>query len=119
MNLFNRTKQTTVTLGDKKAVVAKLTPVKTRQAFAIIENIPAIALQVLAAKPEDRQAYMLVAIDESIEEVCALVGVLSDVDSQYIINNVGVDEIVEYLVAIAKANNLDELLRNSKSLMQR
>lgn len=104
-------------LGEKRVEIKKLTPNKWRQLFQAVDNLPGIIVQVLTAPQDDFYAYVLVALDEAVEEIVQIVAALSNLDVDYITENVGFDEIVDYLAKTVKKNNLDAVLKNVKSLL--
>jgi hypothetical protein len=109
--------ENTMYLGEKRVEINKLTPKRWRQLFATIDTLPGLIIQVLTAPQEDFHAYIISACDIALEEVVKIVAVLSDVDEEYINENVGVDELVQYVVRTAKRNNLSEVVKNVSSLL--
>ena len=118
MNLFSKLpRDNEVRIGEKRVQIKKLTPVRWRELFGTIETLPNLILQVLAAPKEDKRGYILAAIDEGLDEVCEVVAMLSGLDSEYVKNEVGLDEIIEYLAKTAKYNRLGDAIKNTKSLL--
>lgn len=115
--MFKRKNEGAVQLGDKHVKVPKLTPAKWRELFSAIETLPNLVLQVLAAPAEDKRAYIMVAIDEGLDEVCGVVALLADLDADYVKNEAGLDEIIEFLTKTAKANRLNDAVKNARSLL--
>ncbi|AMK74744.1 hypothetical protein J9345_04535 [Bacillus subtilis subsp. subtilis] len=106
-----------MSLGEKTVEIPKLTPAKWKQLFGTVDKIPGLVLQVLTAEKSDFYAYLMSAIDIGLDELVDLVAALSDVEADYLKDEVGTDEIVEYLVRTIKKNRLDTQLKNLKSLL--
>ncbi|WP_258535683.1 hypothetical protein [Bacillus sp. 03113] len=106
-----------VFLGKKQVDIPKLTPNLWRKLFGTLDKLPGLIVQVLLAPKEDFYSYVLSACDIALDEVVAIVSVLSGIDRDYIAENAGLDEIVQYLVKTAKNNNLNNVVKNVKSLL--
>ncbi|KAB2335902.1 hypothetical protein F7732_00490 [Bacillus mesophilum] len=104
-------------LGDKKAEVKKLTPTLWKQLFGTIDKLPGLIMQVMLAPKKDFYSYVLMACDVALDEVVEITAVLSGIDKQYISDKAGVDEIIAYLMKTAQKNNLNEIVKNVKSLL--
>lgn len=104
-------------LHKKRVEIVKLTPAKWKQLFSTVDRLPGLIVQVVTAPKEDFYAYVLQALDLALGEVIDIVAVLTEIDRDYIENNVGVDEIFEYLQRTVKINRLDTLTKNVKSLL--
>ncbi|MEG7333221.1 hypothetical protein [Bacillus sp. 0102A] len=118
MNLFPKKQDPeAVNLGKHTVQVAKLTPAKWKQLFATADKIPGLVLQVLSAPKTDFYSYLLSAVDIALDEIVAIVAMLSGVDSEYIHEEVGTDELIEYLALTIKKNRLDSQVKNVMSLL--
>lgn len=106
-----------VFLGKKRVKVQKLTVAKWRELFSVVDKLPGLIIQVLMAPKEDFYAYVLNALDISFEEFARVVSILSGVDEDYIIENVGIADLFEYLSKTVKLNRLDDAVKNVKSLL--
>jgi hypothetical protein len=104
-------------LGEKRVKIEKLTIVKWRELFGTVDKLPGLIVQVLSAPQSDFYAYVITALDIAFDEIAQVVSVLSGVDAEYLKENVGVDEIFEYLARTVKRNRLDDLVKNAKSLL--
>jgi ethanolamine utilization protein EutA (predicted chaperonin) len=104
-------------LGEKRVKIEKLTIVKWRQLFEAVDKLPGLIVQVLAAPQSDFYTYVITALDLAFDEIAQVVSVLSGVEVDYITDNVGVDELFEYLAKTVKRNRLDDVLKNAKSLL--
>ncbi|WP_068616599.1 hypothetical protein [Paenibacillus tuaregi] len=107
----------TVKIGGKSVKVSKITIAQWRELLSVIHALPQLLITVMTAAPEDRLPYFLVAIEKSLTDVVNVVSVLTELDAEWIENNAGVDELVAYFVAVAKANNFGELLKNGQSAL--
>jgi len=107
-----------LTLGDKTVQVPKLTPVKWKELFEVVDRVPHLFLTVLSTNGKDDFAATLVAaINLAMDEVVKIVAVLSGLDKDYVHENVGTDEIVEFLIAVVEKNRLQSVAKNLKSLL--
>lgn len=104
-------------LGDKRVRIEKLTIVKWRQLFEAVDKLPGLIVQVLTAPQENFYAYVLTAFNLALDEVAHVVAVLSGLDYEYILENVGIDEQIEYLARTVKRNRLDSVAKNVQSLL--
>lgn len=117
-NLF-RSDTNTVTFGDpaephtlKTIRVRKITIAKARELMQVIGSIPMIAINVLNAPPKERAAYLLVAVQQSLDDFVRIVSVTTELDAEYIENNVSIDQVVEYLVKLAEYNDFNAIVKN-------
>jgi hypothetical protein len=104
-------------LGDRKVEVKKLTPTLWKKLFSTIDQLPGLIVQVLLAPKENFYSYVVQACDLALDEVIQVVAVLSDIDAEYISDNAGLDEIINYLVKTVKKNNLRDVVKNVQSLL--
>jgi ethanolamine utilization protein EutA (predicted chaperonin) len=104
-------------LGEKRVKIEKLTIVKWRQLFDTVDKLPGLIVQVLSAPQEDFYTYIITALDLAFDEITQVVSVLSGVDAEYLTNNVGVDELFEYLTKTVKRNRLGDVVKNATSLL--
>lgn len=104
-------------LHEKKVEIAKLTPEKWKQLFETIDQLPGLIIQVMLAPKEDFYSFAITACQIALDEVVEVVSVLTELDSTYIHQNVGVNELIEYLVRTVKRNELVDVAKNLKSLL--
>lgn len=104
-------------LGEKRVKIEKLTIVKWRQLFETVDKLPGLIVQVLSAPQTDFYAYVVTALNIAFDEIAQIVSVLSGVEVDYITENVGVDELFEYLTKTVKRNRLDDVVKNVKGLL--
>ncbi|MBX6361281.1 MAG: hypothetical protein IRZ03_14515 [Acidobacterium ailaaui] len=109
-----------VMLGEKKAKIVKLTPAKFKELITATNAIPMFLLHALAA-PRDSQetfvSYMTEVALSLFDDVVRIVAILSDIDEDYLKENAGINEIIDYLAKTLQKNNLNEVLKNVKSLL--
>lgn len=107
-----------LTLGDKTVQIPKLTPVKWKALFEVVDRLPHLFITVLSTSGQEDFASTLVAAAKlAMDEVAKIVAVLSGLDEDYILENVGTDEIVEFLIAVVEKNRLQSVAKNLKSLL--
>lgn len=106
-----------VYIAGKRVTVKKLTPNKWKELFGTIDRLPGLVIQVLSVTTDDFYAYALNAIDLAMDEIIDVVAVLTKLDRDFIADNAGIDEIIEYLQRTVKINRLDTLAKNVKSLL--
>lgn len=106
-----------IKLGGKTVTVKKLTPVKWKELFSVVDNLPGLIIQVMTAPQKDFYATVLHAFDLALDDIVKVVSILSEVDEDYLKNNAGLDEIVEYVALTVNTNRLDKTVKNLKSLL--
>ncbi|RAP05461.1 hypothetical protein C2W58_01892 [Bacillus pumilus] len=107
-----------LTLGDKTVQIPKLTPVKWKALFEVVDRLPHLFITVLSTSGQDDFASTLVAAAKlAMDEVAKIVAVLSGLDEDYILENVGTDEIIDFLIAVVEKNRLQSVAKNLKSLL--
>lgn len=107
-----------LTLGDKTVQIPKLTPVKWKALFEVVDRLPHLFITVLSTSGQDDFASTLVAAAKlAMDEVAKIVAVLSGLDEDYILENVGTDEIIDFLVEVVEKNRLQSVAKNLKSLL--
>jgi len=104
-------------LGEKRVKIEKLTIVKWRELFEVVDKLPGLIVQVLTASSDDFYAYVVTALDLAADEISQIVSVLSGVEAEYLQESVGVDELIEYLARTVKRNRLDGVVKNVQSLL--
>ena len=104
-------------LHKEKVEIAKLTPAKWKKLFSTVDMLPGLVIQVISTPQEDFYVAVLQALDIALDEVTKVVAILTDVEESYIEENVGLDEIFEYLQRMVKLNRLDTAVKNAKSLL--
>lgn len=102
----------TVKIGGKSVKVRKITIAQWRELFTVIETLPQLLITVTTAAPADRLPMLVVAIEKSLGDIVNVVSVLTEIDAEWIENNVGVDELITFFVETARVNNFGALLKN-------
>ncbi|MFZ7945660.1 hypothetical protein [Neobacillus sp. 19] len=106
-----------IMLGEQRVKIEKLTIAKWRELFTTVDKLPGLIVQVLSAPQEDFYPYVIAALDMAFDEIAQIVAVLTGLDADYITNNVGVDELIEYITKTITLNRLDAVAKNVKSLL--
>jgi hypothetical protein len=104
-------------LHEKKVEIPKLTPDRWKQLFEKVDMIPGLIVQVLLAPKDEFYTVIVSAIQLAMDEATEIVAILSGLDVAYIRKNVGLHEIIEFLVKTIKRNQLGEVAKNLKSLL--
>jgi len=107
----------TVLLGDKSATIPKLTPKKWKELFQVVENLPNLIIKVAMAPEKDFAAYAISALDIGLDEMLDITAVLTGINRQYLYENAGVPEIIEFFTQTAEKNDLSRAVKNVKSLL--
>lgn len=112
----------TVTFGvdgdDPRTVkVRKIVVGQWLELFGAVQSLPQLIIGALGARPEERAAYVVVAIEQSLEEVVRVVSILTGLDSEYLIKNAAADELFEFFMETAKVNNFSALLKNVQGVL--
>ncbi|MCY9372717.1 hypothetical protein [Bacillus haynesii] len=117
MKLFTKKDPEQLYFGEYPVDIPKLTPKKWKQLFGAVDKLPGIIVQVLSAPPEDFYSYVVTGLEVGLDEIVGIIAALSDVDADYISENVGADEMFEYLALTVKKNRLSSMAKNVKSLL--
>nr|MDF9458072.1 hypothetical protein [Bacillus pumilus] len=80
--------------------------------------MPHLFFTVLSTNGQDDfVATLVAAINLAMDEVVKIVAVLYGLDKDYVQENVGTDEIVEFLIAVVEKNRLQSVAKNLRSLL--
>ncbi|MDR9852893.1 hypothetical protein RJP21_04665 [Paenibacillus sp. VCA1] len=107
----------TVKIGGKSVKVGKITVAQWRELFTVVETLPQLLITVLTAPPDDRLPMFVVAIEKSLTDVVNVVSILTGIDSEWIENNAGIDELTTFFVETARVNNFGDLLKNVRGAL--
>lgn len=105
-------------LGKKIVTVPKLTPRLYRKAFGSIGALPSLIANVIQAPKEDKTVFALSAYEIGMSEIVEVVAELTELDREYLEDEVGVDELTEFLKKLVEKNNVGETVKNLLSLLQ-
>lgn len=105
-------------LGKHKVSICKLTPKRFKSLFGTIETLPNLIITVARAPQEDKVAYILSALEVGLDEIVSIVSELTELDRDYISDEVGIDEILDYLVKMIEANRLEHVVKNVRRLLR-
>ncbi|AHV98982.1 hypothetical protein [Paenibacillus sabinae] len=131
MQLFKRTEKAviptpalpgTVIFGEgsaqpKTVQVRKIVIAQWRELFGAIQTLPQLLISVISAPADQRVAFALVALEQSLSDFVRIVSVLTGIDAEWIDENASVDEILAYLTAVASVNNFGEMLKNVQGVL--
>ncbi|EJP81156.1 hypothetical protein [Bacillus cereus] len=107
----------TLTLGSKKVRIRKVTPKEFKEMIAVTGNVPNLVIQVMSA-PEDQYAmYALAAVENATDDFVTITSALTGIDEDYLHGEVGMSEVIEYLVQMVKYNDLERMVKNVISLL--
>lgn len=115
-NLFSNN-ENQMFLHEKKVEIPKLTPDRWKQLFEKVDMLPGLIVQVLLAPKEDFYSIVVSAAQLAMDEVTEMVAILSDLEVEYVRKNVGLHEIIEFMVKTVKRNQLGDMAKNLKSLL--
>lgn len=116
---FSRSDKNTVTFGDpadphtiKTVRVRKITIAKARDLMDSVGSLPALILSVVNAPPDERFAYLYGTIQQSLNDMARLISTLTELDVEYVENNVSVDQMVEYISLMIEYNDINGIVKN-------
>ncbi|MEC1426622.1 hypothetical protein P9D51_10950 [Bacillus sonorensis] len=117
MKIFAKKDPDQLYFGEYAVEIPKLTPKKWKLLFGAVDRLPGIIVQVLSAPPEDFYSYVVSGLEVGLDEIVGIVAALSDIDAEYIAENVGADELFQYLALTFEKNSLSSMAKNIKSLL--
>ncbi|MMZ62136.1 hypothetical protein D1872_243270 [compost metagenome] len=106
-----------IKLGGQTVEVKQITIAQWRQLFTVVETLPQLIISILGTKPDERAAYLVVALEQSLEEITHVVSVLTGLDAEYIEHNASITELVAYFTEAAKVNDFAGLLKNVRGVL--
>ncbi|MNC17768.1 hypothetical protein D3C75_656590 [compost metagenome] len=107
----------TVKIGGKPVQVRKITITQWYELFAAAQSLPEILISVLTAPAGQKMAYFLALIERALDDFVQVTAVLTGLDSQWIKDNAGLDELVTYILAVAQANDFSAVLKNVQGVL--
>ena len=107
----------TLTLGEKKVRITKITPRQYKELFSVIGNIPNLVYQVANAPEDDYRAYVLMALEVGMDDIVGIVSYLTGIEADYLHDQASFYDITEYLVQMVEYNNIEKTLKNVASLL--
>lgn len=119
------TESETLVINNKEVVVAKLTLRKIAGVFKALENLPKIFNDKFADKditkiPNSEIVQMLPTIvGEAMPEVAKLISLGSTLSEDEVLDELGLNDAIEVLVAIFKVNDFSKVVDNVKKLAAR
>jgi hypothetical protein len=114
--LFN--KDDHVYFGDTKVEIPKLTVAKWKALFETIETLPSLIVNILAAKgSKDFTATAVVASSLALDEIVKMVSAVTGLDVEFIENNADHNDLFDFIVKIAKKNDLGEAAKKFQNAL--
>ncbi|MFB5568676.1 hypothetical protein ACE41F_26945 [Bacillus cereus] len=107
----------TLTLGEKKVRITKITPRQYKELFSVIGNIPNLVYQVANAPEGDYRAYVLMALEVGMDDIVGIVSYLTGIEADYLHDQASFYDLTEYLVQMVEYNNIEKTLKNVASLL--
>lgn len=104
-------------LGEKEVEVPKLNYRKYKQMQDVIATLPGVVFSLIVSPPEHYYQSALTALDMTIDEIYGITAILSEIDREYLDEEAGVNEVIDYLVATIKKNDFAQTVKNVKSLL--
>ncbi len=110
---FNRENKTaladTIDFGGQRVQVPKLTIKKWRMLLDNIQTLPQIFIDVLMARgSSDFTATVTAALSVALDEIIELVSVLTELDKEWIEENVDHNELLNYVEKTVQKNDFAE-----------
>ncbi|MCW1241936.1 hypothetical protein [Bacillus pretiosus] len=123
-NLFTRKEaqtamlaDSTLPIGSKKVRVRKITPKEFKELMTVTGNVPNLVIQVINAPEDQYAAYTMAAVDAATDDFVTITSQLTGIAEDYLHNDAGMSEIVEYLVQMTEYNDLKRMVKNVMSLL--
>lgn len=104
-------------LGEKRVKIEKLTPKKWKELFGVIDMLPSLIVNVVQAPQDQFMAYALTAAEVGMDELMEVTSILTGIEKEYLEDEVGLDEIVEYVTKMIEFNSLERMVKNLQSLL--
>ncbi|MFE8697982.1 hypothetical protein ACFYKT_16695 [Cytobacillus sp. FJAT-53684] len=104
-------------LHEKKVDIPKLTPDRWKRLFEEVDMLPGLIVQVMLAPKEEFYSVVVSVCQLALDEVIEIVALLSDIEPEYIRENVALYEIIEFITKTIQRNKLGEIGKNLKSLL--
>lgn len=106
-----------VTIADQIVKIEKVTPRQYRQLIEVLGAIPNIIIVLANAEDDERVPLLLNGIDVVLEDIIAVTSVLTGIEKDVLLDEAGIDELVEFFVKTFEKNNLDNLVKNFRRLL--
>ncbi|WP_379161372.1 hypothetical protein [Paenibacillus sp. sgz5001063] len=107
-----------VTLGGHAVKVRKVTIKQWRELFTVVGTLPQMLISVMTAPEESRISYLLAVVEHALSDVVNVVSVLTDLEAEWIDENVAPDELMAYFTAVARVNDFGGLLKNVQGALK-
>ncbi|WP_217597172.1 hypothetical protein [Cohnella sp. GbtcB17] len=107
-----------IQFGGKQVAIPKLTIAKWKLLFEHIESLPMIIINVLAARrTADFTATVVASLGMTLDEIVRLTAVLTELEPEWIEDNVTHDELIEFLTRTASKNNLQDAAKKFRAAL--
>lgn len=104
--------------NEKRVEIPKLTIEKWKHLIAKIETLPSIIMSIFAARSSsDLSVYVIAALDAGLDEIVDLVSVLTDIPSEWIMKNVGLNELLDFIEKTARKNDFGEAGKKFRAVL--
>lgn len=121
MQLFKRSDKadpSVIILGGQAVRVRKVTIKQWRELFSVVGTLPQMLISVMTAPEDSRISYLLAVVEHALSDVVNVVSVLTDLEAEWIDENVAPDELMAYFIAVARVNDFGGLLKNVQSALK-
>jgi len=106
-----------VKIGNKSVPIRKITIAQWKELSSVIQSLPQLVMTVINAPANDRTAYIMVAIEEALDDVIRATAILTGLDAEYIEANASIDELFAFYAETFKVNNFAEIAKNVQSVL--
>ena len=114
---LNKASAEYVMFGDRKVEIPKLTVGKWEKLFEQIEALPQLLVSVFTARgTSDFTATAIVAASIAMDEIVGLVACITELDREYIKDNVGLTELMDFIARTVKKNDLVEAAKKFQAV---
>lgn len=106
-----------VSLGNKRVQVPKLTRSKLKLLTDHIGTIGEFLVKLFLTPPESRATFIVAGADITIDEIYELTSILSGLSVDYLDEHAGLAECAEFLKLTWEKNDMNATLGNLQSLL--
>lgn len=106
-----------INFGGKSVEIPKLTIAKWKLLFDRIETLPSVLLNVFSARnTSDFSATLVAGLSLVLDEVVELVAVLTDLDKEWIEQNVDQNELIDFIAKTVEKNDLSAAVKKFRGV---
>ena len=104
-------------LGQQIVEIKKITPNQYKLIMNVVENLPGLLYTsftqyFINEDKKDVIVTFLTAGQLAMDEIISVTSTLTGIDKDYLGNETGTDELIEYLFKLSKFNSLDKVIKN-------